>query len=97
MAATLQYERSAKGTTTRTAWAVIAVDNSSMRVVSEWTLPVHSAKRFIALYHNLQLLQVQVQETTMLAEKRVQSYGSSMFFLVIFPFLLFQKYILIHL
>ena len=38
----------------RTGWAVIAVDNSSMPAVWEWTLPPHSVKPFTALHHSFQ-------------------------------------------
>ena len=43
----------------RTRWAVIAVDNSSMPAVWEWTLPPHSVKLFIALHNSFQSVALQ--------------------------------------
>ena len=52
--ATLQFVRSVNRMTMRTGWAVIAVDNSSMPAVWEWTLPAHFVKLFIAFHHSFQ-------------------------------------------
>ena len=72
--ATLQFVRSVNRMTMGNGWAVIAVDNSSMPAVWEWTLPPHSVK----LLHNAVQISLSKPLATM-CEKRIQCSDCDLF------------------